>query len=270
MVPPPTTPLLPPSQRPLAEPPTSKLPTVTPVVGCAAVSATDQSSTAIRQEDLGTGDLSQFLLVSGNFNAEPLPEPFMTIKFSTYVLQLSEIPTDDVPEDWASVQRLGDNQHLGDGRVGLVPKALLEPLPANLFTEARSVLQAVSKHKFVNPTHLEVELESEEEGAALSTSLTSLLAESHVSAPVSELSTSCVEDVRFVPEPTASNRFSKVVNEAAPAQHTESASSACGAAAAALIDAAVVGNAEAVGNVQARVANPTLDPANDRGWDYEL
>jgi len=103
-------------------------------------------------------------MATANFNAEPLPERFITINYCTFVLQLS---ADDVPEDWVCVRRLGNTQCLGDGRVGLVPKGLLSPVPGHLLGEFFDVLQQVSKQqRLATPTHLEgirEESESEDE-----------------------------------------------------------------------------------------------------------
>lgn len=81
----------------MAEPPVGKPPTIPPLGNL------QKEAKLVAQPD----DLSQCFVISGNF----------------YVEQRREGQIDDIPEDWVRIRRLGD------GIVGLVPKALLSPVP---------------------------------------------------------------------------------------------------------------------------------------------
>jgi len=79
----------------------------------------------------------------------------ITVKFGTYVEQLGEGPADDIPEDWVRIRRLGTAEDLGDGKVGLVPTALLAPVPTTQEDDARKVMQQVSNRRLTIPAHVE-------------------------------------------------------------------------------------------------------------------
>jgi len=115
---------------------------------------------AQEQDDAVPEDLSEFSLVFGDFNAEILTsrvsDDVISINRGTFVQRLGEGA--DVPAQWVRVRRCGTASVPGDGKIGLLPKALLWPVPEELLHE-------VPRQQRTSEIHLEEkeELELQEE-----------------------------------------------------------------------------------------------------------